>query len=445
RPRPLTATGVIDDPGIVVVPAALGLVAGLTLHRILPVLMRLVAGLLGRTRSTALYLAAKRSSRATASFRWPLLLVVVATSLAAFLASLSLSLERQLVDDTYLTVGADHAAEQFVRPGATLATAADYEALPGVAAATTTLELDGQLDGAGGEPVRVLAVDVATYGTAVHWQSWYDDETLGDLLTVLQGAPDHVIVSESLIERSGLRVGDDLTYAVGVGFTPDFRTRLLTTTGSVVATTRHFPRWAGAERAPLLVANVEYLAAQADVEATTTLLRSVEPGAVVEPPFRARDTSAGGQLAAVRDQPERQGVFGILTASFLASTALAGLALVLHSVFSYRERSVEVGILRAGGLGSGELGRLVGFDAVVTGAVGVGVGAATGIAASRWLVTDVVATIESTAPAEARIAWGPTLSVAGAFVLTLVVIAVVTTPLLTRLRVFQAIKLGEQL
>ncbi|MEM9562424.1 MAG: FtsX-like permease family protein, partial [Actinomycetota bacterium] len=46
RPRPLTATGVIDDPGIVVVPAALGLVAGLTLHRILPVLMRLVAGLL---------------------------------------------------------------------------------------------------------------------------------------------------------------------------------------------------------------------------------------------------------------------------------------------------------------------------------------------------------------------------------------------------------------
>ncbi|MEO1060790.1 MAG: ABC transporter permease [Actinomycetota bacterium] len=447
RSDALPVTG-LDDPWLIGLPAAAGLAVGLLVVRALPAVVRAAAAGLGRLPGTAWFLAAQRLRHSPELHRGPLLLVIMSTALAAFLASLSLTLEQQLIDETYLSTGADHTVVEVLLPGAASTPLDTFADADGVDDVSRGLDLAGRFGDriAGAPELQVQAVDPESFAAVAHWRSDFDDRTLNELMASLRAAPDRALISRSAATRFDLGVGDPFRYAIPAGTDSVGATNWLVTNGTVAAVVDRFPRWTGDEKPPLVVPRVDFVLTQLPEENdSTTLIRLDDPTSAVSFDVGTVETSARDRIDREQLRPGRQGVFGILTATFLATTTVALLALVLQSLFSYRERAIETGVLRALGLGRRGVGIFVAFDFVVIGLLGIVVGAATGVGIARWLLPDlaVALTTGGELPGTARIAWSVTLGVAAVFVAAIAALVAVVVPLLRRLRPFQALKLGE--
>jgi hypothetical protein len=331
--------------------------------------------------------------------------------------------------------------------------------------------------------LKVMAVDAGSFVEAGYWQRDFAQVPLRSLLGGLtdaddlgpQAVPDGVVVSQQLATAFSVAVGDQIWFSVASGFELDGSTRWLHTNGTVTGITDRFPRWSAATDDPLLVVRKDYLEAQVGaVGSVTTLLRlngtTTGASGFEEPSpaqvgnrrgdealdIRTNDgmpladkpgtfvRSAPVEVDRVRATPDRQGVFGVLTATFVAATALALVSLGIQSLFAYRERAVEVGVLRALGLPFSGLAILVAFDVVLLTTLGVGIGITVGVLCSLWLIPDIPGVL-GTGAAGTEVAWATVAAVAGLFLAAVLAVVAIALPLLRRLKIFQAIKLGENL
>jgi putative ABC transport system permease protein len=131
---------------------------------------------------------------------------------------------------------------------------------------------------------------------------------------------------------------------------------------------------------------------------------------------------------------------------FLAAASLTVLGFLLYAVFSFRQRFIELGVLRAIGL---TLGQMVAFltgeqlTLIVTGAA---VGTALGVWASHLFVPFLQVRSgphPHTPPFVVQIAWSDIDRIYLVFGGMLLVGVVAMTIMLIRMRVFEAVKLGE--
>jgi len=136
----------------------------------------------------------------------------------------------------------------------------------------------------------------------------------------------------------------------------------------------------------------------------------------------------------------------MLSIGFLASAALTALGLIIYAVISFQRRVIELGVLRAIGLGYRQMVALLVVEQVVTILCGVLMGVPLGIAASLVFVPyyQVGRTQNDLIPPfRVLLAWDE----AGAIVAGLVVILLLGTVGIiwraNRLRVFEALKLGD--
>jgi putative ABC transport system permease protein len=133
---------------------------------------------------------------------------------------------------------------------------------------------------------------------------------------------------------------------------------------------------------------------------------------------------------------------------FVAATGLTMLALLLYSLFSFRRRMVQIGVLRAAGLSMAQLIWLLAFELCFLTVTSAIAGTALGIAAARLFVPfyQLGNTIEARTPSFiVVIAWseiGRLFLILGTMLL---ITLLATTLLLRRLRIHEAIKLGQEL
>jgi putative ABC transport system permease protein len=139
---------------------------------------------------------------------------------------------------------------------------------------------------------------------------------------------------------------------------------------------------------------------------------------------------------------------GLLSLGFVAAAGLTMLALLLYSLFSFRRRMVEIGVLRAAGLSLLQLGWLLTFELCFLAISSAIAGTALGVAAARLFVPfyQLGTTVEArTPPFIVVIAWaeiGRLLVILGGMLL---ITLLATMLLLRRLRIHEAIKLGQEL
>ena len=216
----------------------------------------------------------------------------------------------------------------------------------------------------------------------------YDPATIGDVVRVepLSGslddvAVDEVVISDDVAEDDGLAVGDEVTFTMPAG-------------------ERTFTVAAIFERSAFLALPYAF-AIEALVEAgyadedNTVYLTAAEPGgqeALIE---ASRAATADIPLISVKDQQEyaeeqRAPIDQLLTLIY----GLLGLALVIAILgivntlaLSVIERTREVGLLRAVGLGRGQLRRMIGLESVVIAVLGTLLGLALGIVFGLALLT----------------------------------------------------------
>jgi putative ABC transport system permease protein len=151
-------------------------------------------------------------------------------------------------------------------------------------------------------------------------------------------------------------------------------------------------------------------------------------------------------IASEVKRPERQGLFGLLSVGFAAAALLTVLGFLLYALFSFRRRFIELGILRAIGLSSGQMTTFLAWELAFLILVGIGAGTGLGAWISNMFIPYLQVgggAVAQTPPFVVQIAWAEILQIyilfGGLFVVALAGLAV----LLMRMKIFQAVKLGE--
>ena len=157
-------------------------------------------------------------------------------------------------------------------------------------------------------------------------------------------------------------------------------------------------------------------------------------------------SSTSVTILAAQKRPERQGLFGLLSVGFVASALLTVLGFLLYALFSFRRRFIEMGMLRAIGLSVKQMTKFLAAELASLILIGIGAGTLVGVLASRLFVPFLQIGSTSQAnypPFQIEIAWSSIFQIYGLFILLFVVALGVLSTILVRMKIFQAIKLGE--
>jgi putative ABC transport system permease protein len=151
-------------------------------------------------------------------------------------------------------------------------------------------------------------------------------------------------------------------------------------------------------------------------------------------------------IASEQNRPERQGLFGLLSAGFMTAAALTVLGFLVYAVVSFQRRFIELGMLRAIGLSTGQMTAYLAGEQAVLILTGLGLGTALGFVASTLFIpyfqvgSDKVALVP---PFVVQIAWSQLGTIYAIFGIMFIIAVAVLSLLLVRMKIFEAVKLGE--
>jgi putative ABC transport system permease protein len=149
-----------------------------------------------------------------------------------------------------------------------------------------------------------------------------------------------------------------------------------------------------------------------------------------------------------QDEAERKGLFGVLNVGFLITGLMPGIGFLLYSYASLRRRFIQLGILQAIGLSVRQLIGYLSLEQFLLMGIailsGAGIGLLTSVLYVPFLQTGA-APGAPVPPFQVLVGWVEAgwLSVAFGAILLLTLIG--TIFYLVRLKVFQAVKMGESL
>ncbi|MFL5804267.1 MAG: FtsX-like permease family protein, partial [Roseiflexaceae bacterium] len=158
----------------------------------------------------------------------------------------------------------------------------------------------------------------------------------------------------------------------------------------------------------------------------------------------ARDAST--LIAQEQTQPRRQGLFGLLSVGFIASGALTLLGFLISALISARRRAIDLGVLRALGMSGFQVAIELAIEQVLLVAAGIGAGTGIGLLAARLVVPllQVGAGPHPGTPSyPPEIAWDQVTLIYLVFAAALLLTLFALSWTLGRMKLFQAIKLGD--
>jgi putative ABC transport system permease protein len=283
---------------------------------------------------------------------------------------------------------------------------------------------------------------------AFYREDFAGGEMLAGLMNRLAPIRANLLVSRDFLAQHGLSVGDPLRLTVGVA--GEFREIEFVVAGVLDLFPTLYP-----QDGPFFVGNLDYIyegmggTFPYDVWLVTD---PALPGNEVVAGVRdlglavTAVSDAQALIAEEQGRPERQGLFGLLSVGFLAAAALTVLGFLVYAVVSFQRRFIELGMLRAVGLSVGQMAAyLVGEQALLIMAGG-GIGTALGICASLLFIPYLqvgAGKVAQVPPFEVQIAWGGLWTIYAVFGVMFVLAVVLLILLLVRMRIFEAVKLGE--
>jgi putative ABC transport system permease protein len=402
------------------------------------------------------------------------LLILITFGLAAFTSSMAFSLDRTVEDSIRYTNGA---ALNLVEGGEFISTesneqaaesnsssssgsegywnflpVSDHLSLPGVLSATRVgIYEAGFQSGNRSANGNLMGIDRASFGQTAFFRSDFATEPLNGLLNRLASTPDAILVDQTTWERFNLEVGSTLDVRVTINQT------VFPTSFIVAGVFTRFPTWASESQKALFVANLDYLFETwgmlqpyevwlntSPTANTQEIVRGINNLGVSV--VRVRDTRADIDQALIT--PARQGVLGMLSIGFLASSALTVIGFCLFAVFSYRERFIQMGVLRAIGLSISQMRNSLGLELAGLIILGVASGSGIGMFIATLFIPYLpvsTGTGVEILPQITQIAWSKMVLVYLLFSCVLLLGLAMLVFFLRKIKIFQAIKLGETL
>jgi putative ABC transport system permease protein len=475
---------IFDNPLLFLLPALAALALTLLVLRLLPLIMAAFAAVAARTPSVGFLLATRYLARDPGFYTTPLVLLMLTLGLSVFTASLAQTLDNHLYDKNFYAVGADARLVEMgasnqasASPFAAVGTAEGGEGAPAAAtpeeeegpewvfmpisehlkveeiqAATRVGDFPGAIQMQGQwKSATVMGVDRVDFPKVAFWRPDFASAPLGALMNSLAIASDGLLVERRTLAESGLRVGDQIQIRIntaGAQYEGPMR---------IVGTFEYFPTWYSEqeEYKPLLIGNLDYIfeaiGGEQPYEVWVKTVPNADYGQVVDDlrdyEITVFDYSASSEnIARELQRPERQGLFGVLSVGFLASALLTVLGFLLYALFSFRRRFIELGTLRAIGLSTTQLTIFLICELAFLILLGLGAGTVIGVFISQVFIPYLQIGAGPTAnvpPYQVEIAWFAINRLYLLFGALFLVAFAVLIVLLMRMKVFQAIKLGE--
>lgn len=453
----------LGNPLLFLIPSLAVLACTLIILRLIPLLMGAVAWIAARTRMVGLLLASRQLSRSPGHYNTPFLILVFTLSLSAYTASLAQTLDQHLYTKTYYQIGADMRfadigesnqnpfgpvqsniiPEFFFFPVTEYLELPQFRAVSRVGDYRAVASLNGGVSTVNG---RFYGIDRIDFPAVAFWRRDFATADLGTLMNALGAAPNGVLVPR----RLGLAVGDPvkLSVATDVGN--------VALDARVVGSYDLFPTWYPEQDGSLFVGNLDYLFQEAGGDSPYQVWVKAVPNVdyanlkkLELPDLNVRIISwsaAIPRIQQIQQRPEQQGIFGFLFIGFAAAAILTVVGFLLYALFSYQRRFVELGVLRAGGLSRRQMTTYLAFELIFLILFGGIVGTSLGVWMSTRFIpylqigTDVASRIP---PFKIIIAWNSIFQIYALFALLFACTLVVLVILLERMKIFQAIKLGE--
>jgi putative ABC transport system permease protein len=458
-----------QNPLLLLVPA-LGIFAlSLFILRILPFVMTAIAWVASRlTSSVGLLLAARHLSRTPGFYVAPLILLILTLSLSAFTASLAQTLDSHLDSQMHYWAGSDlfideqgaclNWVEGAQSPECDLSVppphwgflpVSDHLQVDGVRAASrvgryvATTSMSGRTQSG-----AFLGIDRADFPAVAFWREDFAYQSLGELMNALALHSDGVLVPVEFASEHALAVGD--TFRINVGGIDRVEMDV-----RIVGTFEMFPTWYP-EDGPYFVGNLDYYFEHTGQRLHYDVWLATDPDVDYE--RVVKDVSDVGYnvllwrapLLEIREEqrrPERQGLFGVLSVGFLAAAGLTVLGFLLYAFFSFRRRFIELGVLRAIGLSSSQMTVFLAWELAFL----LLVGAAAGTGLGAWVSQLFIPYLQSSTggvetqfpPFVVAIDWLSVFRIYALFGLLFVAALAGLAALLMRIKIFQAVKLGE--
>ncbi|MBN2470863.1 MAG: hypothetical protein JXN59_09075 [Anaerolineae bacterium] len=457
-----SATDPFSDPLVFLAPTLFSLGCTLLFLRLYPWLLNLDARLLARTKNIAFLMALREVTRSLGRYRSTLLMMCFTLSLIGYTASMASTLDRSLEDVIAYQVGADsvmivatdaQTEESTGSDGSSTVTVTGYNTLPAidllqiegvthvsrVGRYTAQIVLQNQrIDG------TVLGLDRATMPAIAHFRDDYAAEGLADALNRLAGNRTGVLISTYTAEAYGLAVGQEITLqlsALGAWYQ---------TSVPVIGLLKYFPTLDPREGF-FAITNIDPIFELVGTELPHNVWLSLDaqanPAAI-----RAEAVEMGYPVIAWRDpatlihealaQPTRRGVLGFLSIGFVAAIVLALVGSVIQSTASFQAQAIQIGSLRAMGLGSASVNTYListqGIAALgsIAGGTLIGIG-------TTLLFLPLMDFSGGLPPYLIRVAWSQIISVYALFAGALITVMISTTILLGRAQVATLVKLGD--
>jgi putative ABC transport system permease protein len=471
----LNSTDPFSNPLLLILPMLLCFALGLLAVRFIPLFLEGLARLATIPAWTAPLVALRALARQPGSYRGPLLLLILTLSLATFSASMAATLDGALYQAITYQVGAPtqllETGESTEQPQGgqqggqpqqperrdireearfLFVPVDDHLEVPGITAVARVGTYDATIQlGGANQQAQLVGIDRLDFPNVVtHFESaWADGQSLGALMNLLARTPEGVLVSENALER-GLEVGDTLPAVLSLyGDRREVRFVIL---AAVDLWPGYYP-----QDGPIVVANLDYIFDQMggqypyDVwidRAHDANVAEIVSG-VRQLGITVVDTrDAANLIREEQARPSRQGLFGLLSVGFIAAGVLTLLGFLIAALITARRRAIELGVLRALGLsGLGVAVALV-IEQLTMVIAGIAAGTGIGLLASTIVVPLLqigAGPQPGTPPYPPQIAWDQVTLIYIVFAAALLLALLSLAWLLGRMKLFQAVKLGD--
>lgn len=451
----------IVDPLLVITPALFVFGASLLLLRLYPLVVDLLATVAGRLpgRTAPVALALREIARTPAQHASLALLLTLTLALGFYNATTAQTIDQNVADrvrydvpadldvweswpmNSVSTASAGEGSDQAPVGSYTMPSEQGYD-VPGVIAAAPyrSYQVTAQV-GRATKVGNLLAIDRVKYPAAAWWRRDFAAKPLGALMNALGANPGAALVSRSFLQESGLQIGDPITLTFEKKPVQFY----------VAEVVDYFPTLYP-EKGPFFVANLGYVYDQVGITPYRSWAR-VEPAtrnSTVIDALRAhgieilyiRDSRLA--LTESRSDAQAMGLFGALTLGFVVALLLTVLGFFLYTALSFEKRLVQFGVLRAMGLSVGQLLLVLLVEQTALIALGSLFGTGIGLAANYLFIPFLQVGGEAqTPPFVVATAWTDLTRVYLALLCLLLAGLASTGWLVRRMKLHQAVKLGE--
>lgn len=459
------AAGQLIDPFLFIVPTLLVIAIGLFLLRLMPIITGISEKILSHGRGVSLYASLVEVSRNAGRYRPLILLVVLTSATGIYGAAIARTLDQNTQDHAYYSIGADAVIrEKWFRmrpassaigapPEMAVDTSRPYEppfwvhqSMPGVASVArvqVSPSVSAYVNNRYVTNVSVMAIDPPSFGQTAWFRKDLTAKHPNVYLNMLTNYPYGAIVSKSLLSR-GMELGETITLQL-------HRQKI---DFIVIGAVEYWPTLYG-DQQNFIITQLDYVTSQSSIVPYDIWVK-LNPGAKLTPGLlhlqenkiellSVSDTRS--QLALSRRDPEKMGIYGIISIGFCVAVMIMVVGFLLYTFITIRNRFLQFGVLRAIGMSLQQLIGTLCLELLWSVGVGLGVGTILGHTISKAFVPFMksTASLAGDIPPFLVIISGKDIGTIYSILLPVLLAALFGLALtLARLQVHQAVKLGEE-